>query len=260
MNGATPARCTGCRNGAALDFQIGMAFHPIVSLSERRVWAYEALVRGEHGESAFEVLSRVNDDNRYVFDQRCRVAAITDAVAAGLLADGAKLSINFLPNAVYSPKACIQLTLKTAADVGLPVDRLIFEFTENEQMGDPDHVMGIVETYQAMGFITAIDDFGAGHSQLGLLAKFRPDMIKLDMDLLRGIDASPARRLIVDSLVRLAAGLGVGVIAEGVETASELAVVEAIGIDLVQGFLFAKPAFRALPEVNWPGTHATACC
>jgi EAL domain-containing protein (putative c-di-GMP-specific phosphodiesterase class I) len=225
-----------------------MAFQPIVDLRTGRAWAYEALVRGAEGESAADVLAQVTPENRYAFDQQCRVAAIEGAVAAGLLDTDARLSINFLPNAVYSPLACIQLTLRTAEAEGLPTDRLMFEFTENEEMADPDHVLNIVETYRRMGFTTALDDFGAGFAGLGLLARFQPDVIKLDMALLRGLDTSEPRRLIVESMAMLCRKLGVTVVAEGIETQDELDAIRALGIDLVQGYLLAKPAFRALPE------------
>jgi EAL domain-containing protein (putative c-di-GMP-specific phosphodiesterase class I) len=241
--------CTGCRDGAELDFGIAMAFQPIVDIRTGKPFAYEALVRGAEGESAASVLARVTPENRYAFDQRCRVAAIEGAVVAGILDGDAKLSINFLPNAVYSPAACIQLTLKTAAAVGLPIDRLIFEFTENEEMVDPAHVANIVATYQRMGFGTALDDFGAGHAGLNLLARFQPDIIKLDMDLVRGLDTSLPRRMIVESVVRLCEKLEIAVIAEGIETPAELRALEAIGIRYVQGYIFAKPGFRALPPI-----------
>ena len=84
----------------------------------------------------------------------------------------------FCPNAVYSPLACIQLTLRTARATGLPIDRLIFEFTENEAMGSPDHVASIIDTYKQIGFSVAIDDFGAGHSGLDMFARFVPDEMK----------------------------------------------------------------------------------
>ena len=242
--------CAGCRDGAALPFEIAMAFQPIVDLRTERVFAYEALVRGPEGQSAHSVLTAVTPENRYAFDQRCRVAAIEGAVAAGILATGAKLSINFLPNAVYSPRACIRLTLATAKATGFPTDRLLFEFTENEEMRDPDHVAGIVEAYRAMGFGTALDDFGAGHAGLTLLAQFQPDVIKLDMALVRGIDASLPRRMIVDGVRRMCEAMGIVVVAEGIETAAELEALRAIGIQHVQGYWLARPAFRALPPVR----------
>ena len=127
----------GCRDGVDFEIPFAMAFQPIVDTELGRPFAYEALVRGIEGAGAASILSQVTDTNRYSFDQACRVKAIESALAAGLMDSDARLSINFLPNAVYSPLACIQLTLKTAQAVGMPVDRLIFEFTENEEMARP---------------------------------------------------------------------------------------------------------------------------
>lgn len=239
--------CDGCTSGEALGFTFSMAFQPIMDLETGAPFAYEALVRGPEGQSASSVLAQVTTANRYAFDQRCRVKAIETAAAAGLLNGPAKLSINFLPNAVYEPKACIQLTLKTAAAIRFPTDRLIFEFTENEQMADPAHVMKIVDSYRQMGFGTALDDFGAGHAGLNLLARFQPDIIKLDMELVRGLDASLAKRIIIEAVIKMCAKLGVTVIAEGIETHAELDALRAIGVRYIQGFLFAKPAFERLP-------------
>ncbi|QWC55839.1 EAL domain-containing protein [Erythrobacter sp. 3-20A1M] len=227
-----------------------MAFQPIVDCETGAPFAYEALVRGADGASAHSVLSRVHADNRYAFDQKCRVAAIEGAVAAGIMDTDAKLSINFLPNAVYSPLACIQLTLKTARACGFPTDRLIFEFTEDEHMADTDHVKLIIETYQNMGFGTAIDDFGAGYAGLGLLAGIQTDYLKLDMELVRGIDASRPRRLIVEGVVRMARSLGIAVIAEGIETAAEYETLRVLGVRYLQGYHFARPGFRELPAIG----------
>ena len=249
--------CQGCRSEGQ-NFDIAMAFQPIVDIATGRPFAFEALVRGSDGAGAAEILARVTPGNRYAFDQQCRVAAIEGAVAAGILETDARLSINFLPNAVYSPVACIQLTLKTARACGFPTDRLIFEFTENEEMADTDHVRHIVETYRKMGFATAIDDFGAGHAGLGLLAKFQTDLIKLDMDLVRGIDASLPRRLIVEGVVRIAGSLGITVIAEGIETAAEHEALRTIGVRYMQGYLFARPGFKSLPRIVWPGERLVA--
>ncbi|MEG3168530.1 EAL domain-containing protein [Sphingomonas sp. LB3N6] len=229
-----------------------MAFQPIVDVETETVFAYEALVRGPEGQSAASVLGQVDGENLYAFDQQCRVRAIEASVNAGLLDTPARLSINFLPNAVYSPAACIQLTLKTAGAVGMPTDRLIFEFTENEEMLDPAHVANIIATYQKMGFGTALDDFGAGHAGLNLLARFQPDIIKLDMELIRDIDTSLPRRMIVEGMLRMCAGLGISVIAEGVETEGEFNALRNLGVRYIQGYLLAKPAFEALPVVNWP--------
>ncbi|HQT52158.1 MAG: EAL domain-containing protein [Phenylobacterium sp.] len=245
-----PPPCAGCRDGEAVDFDIAMAFQPIMDLQTGAPFAYEALVRGSNGESAASVLAQVTPENRYAFDQQCRVKAIQGAARAGLLDGPARLSINFLPNAVYSPQACIQLTLATAAALDFPTDRLIFEFTENEEMTDPAHVSNIVASYQKMGFGVALDDFGAGHAGLNLLARFQPDLIKLDMELIRGLDASLPRRIIIDGVMKMCAALGVEVIAEGIETRAELDALREIGVRYIQGYLFAKPGFQSLPAVN----------
>lgn len=229
-----------------------MAFQPIVDVETGLPFAYEALVRGEDGEGAADVIARVTPENRYAFDQQCRVAAIEGAVAAGILDTSARLSINFLPNAVYSPVACIQLTLQTSRATGLPVDRLIFEFTENEQMADTSHVKNIVDSYRKMGFGTAIDDFGAGHAGLGLLAAFQTDYIKLDMELIRGLDTSMPRRMIVEGVLRIAKSLDITVIAEGIETLGEYDVLRGMGVRYMQGYLLARPGFKTLPPIAMP--------
>ncbi|KQM62809.1 diguanylate phosphodiesterase [Sphingomonas sp. Leaf17] len=239
--------CQGCRTQAPLKTAITMAFQPIVDIGSGTVFAYEALVRGQNGQSAGEILSGIDPDMIYKFDQTCRVKAIE--LAGGLFAPGgaAKLSINFMPNAVYEPNACIRASLAAARRVGFDPGRLMFEFTENEPMRDAGHVRGIIEAYRARGFTTAIDDFGAGYAGLGLIADLRPDMLKIDMALVRDIDTSAARRTIVAAVLGMADALGVRCIAEGIETAEELETLRAIGIRLCQGYHIARPATEALP-------------
>jgi EAL domain-containing protein (putative c-di-GMP-specific phosphodiesterase class I) len=241
-------KCEGCREDVALPFEFKMAFQPIVDLGSDRVWGYEALVRGPNGESAYSVLSQVTDEIRYRFDQAARVLAIE---TAGRLFAGRdlRLSINFMPNAVYEPTACIQKSLAAARRVDFPHRNLMFEFTENERMEDAAHVQKIVEAYRKFGFWTALDDFGAGYAGLGLLSRLQPDLIKIDMELLRDIHLSRAKQVIVAGIVGIARELDITVLAEGVENADELTVLRAAGISLFQGYHFAKPALMALPHV-----------
>jgi len=252
--------CIGCRDGVDFDIPFAMAFQPIVDTTTGTAFAYEALIRGVDGAGAASILSRVTDANRYSFDQACRVKAIESAMAAGIMEGDARLSINFLPNAVYSPLACIQLTLRTTQAVGLPVNRLIFEFTENEEMGSPEHVASIIETYQKVGFSTAIDDFGAGHSGLDMFARFSPDEIKLDMELVRGIDTDRRRQAIVRGVVQMCNDLDTIVIAEGIETLEEAVALKELGVRYHQGFWYARPALETLPppRSEWMIQHAGA--
>ena len=233
------ASCEACQ-GEQKAFDLHMAFQPIFDVETGQPFAFEALVRGASGQGAADVLGAVKDEDLYAFDQQCRVAAIRQSVDRGILETDALLSINFLPNAVYSPKACIQLTLKTARETGLPLDRLMFEFTENERI-ESDHLQDIIRTYADMGFKTAIDDFGAGMAGLELLADLKTSHLKIDMALIRGMDRDERRRTIVTSIVHLARDLGVDVIAEGIETKAELEMLKALGVRLVQGYLLAMP-------------------
>ncbi|RZA17054.1 MAG: EAL domain-containing protein [Lysobacteraceae bacterium] len=226
-----------------------MAFQPIVDIRTRDVFAYEALVRGTGGEPAGTILGQVNPDNRYVFDQTCRRTAV--ALAARLQVP-CFVSINFLPNAVYQAATCIRATLEAAREHGFPTSRLIFEITENEELVDKEHLKNIIREYRRQGFRTAIDDFGAGYAGLNLLAEFQPDIIKLDMAPVRGIDKDPVRQAIARGILGVCAALGIDVIAEGVETVAEFDLLRGMGINLFQGYLFARPAFESLPEVVWP--------
>jgi len=209
------------------------------------VYAHEALVRGPTGESAYSILSQVNDENRYAFDQRCRTKAIEMAADLNLTDTPAMLSINFMPNAVYEPYACIRRTLMAAERFGFPPDRIIFEFNEAEKL-DAAHVLNILNTYRQIGFKTAIDDFGSGFANLALLSDFQPDIIKLDMALIRGIDNDKVRRVMVRHVTQLCKDLGITVICEGIETQAELDVLRDFGVDLFQGYLLSKPVFEGL--------------
>ena len=241
-----PVSCRACLDGAGLDFEFDMALQPIVDLEAGSPYAQEALVRGPQGEPAPTVLEKVDETNRYRFDQACRARAVKLAGELGL---ASRLSINFTPSAVYKPEHCIRTTLEAAERFGFPAERLIFEFTENEEIDDPDHLLGIVRHYQQLGMMTALDDFGAGFARLNLLADLQPDLVKVDIKLVRDIDRDAGRQAVVGGIVEAARDLGARLIAEGVETAAERDALRAMGITLQQGFLFARPAFRCAPEI-----------
>lgn len=251
LTSAGTAGCGECHRGL-YDRPLAMAFQPIVDIGTGSVYAYEALVRGPAGEGAGSVIQAVPTAGLYGFDQACRIAAIEIAASLGLADQTALLSINFMPNAVYEPRACIRATLQAAARVAFPTDRLVFEITESEAVAEPDHLARIVTAYRAMGFRTAIDDFGAGHSNLGLLAQFRPDIVKCDMVLTSGIDADPVRQVLMRHCVSLCAALEITLVAEGVETLAEYETLAGLGVTLMQGYFFAKPGFKALPTPYLP--------
>ncbi|QBJ62356.1 EAL domain-containing protein [Pseudoalteromonas sp. DL-6] len=240
--------CSNCADSSELDFDFTMAFQPIISCKSNTIYGYEALVRGLNNESAFSIISQVNDDNRYTFDQLCRIKAIALASKLGI---NTMLSINFLPNAIYKPERCIRTTLEAAKKYNFPTTNIMFEFTEVEKIEDSSHVERVVSYYQELGFKTATDDFGSGYSGLNLLADFQTDIIKLDMALIRNIDKDTKRQTIVRNCLNMFKELNVMALAEGIETVEEYHWLKNAGIDLMQGYLFAKPGFECLPDVNF---------
>jgi EAL domain-containing protein (putative c-di-GMP-specific phosphodiesterase class I) len=223
-----------------------MAFQPILDIESGEIYAYEALVRPVGDGSAHDVLSRITAESRYAFDQACRVKAIS---LAARLEMSTLLSINFLPNAVYQPAACLQKTFEAAEQAKFPLHHLMFEVTENEPSRDVGHLKAIFTEYKRHGMITAIDDFGAGHSGLNMLADFLPDVLKIDMALTRDINTDPVRYEITRAIIGLCKALHISVIAEGVETVPEAVALRESGVRLFQGFLFAQPAVERLPTI-----------
>lgn len=247
----TGKNCKACKNGATFDIPITMAFQPMLAIGAQKVFAYEALLRGKDGAGPRQVFSHVTAETLHAFDQTCRTTSIELAAELNLADSGALLSMNFLPNAVYDPKACIQLTLETARKTGFPVDRIMFEFTETERV-DTQKLLEILATYRRLGFKTAIDDFGAGYSGLKLLTLFQPDVVKLDAGLIRGIDSSRAKQAIVRNSIPMLEEMGILIVCEGIETQEEYDTLYDLGVDLMQGYLFAKPGFETLPTPHWP--------
>lgn len=240
--------CNKCADKGSLDFDFTMAFQPIINCKTQQIFGYEALVRGLNNESAYSIISKVNDENRYLFDQLCRVRAISLAAELNLQS---MLSINFLPKAIYQPERCIRTTLDAAKKYNFPIDKIMFEFTEVEKIEDVSVVRRIVDYYDKLGFTTAIDDFGSGYAGLGLLADFQTSIIKFDMELIRNIHENIRRQYIIKNCLNLFRDLNVTALAEGVETMEEMKWLREAGIELMQGYLFAKPGFECLPEVNF---------
>lgn len=157
-----------------------------------------------------------------------------------------------MPNAVYQPELCIRTTLQAAEQYGFDINQIMFEVTESEQVNDINHLKKIFEHYRERGFLTAIDDFGAGFSGLNLLADLEVEILKLDMHLTRDIDSNRRKHAIVRGITKTCHELGIRIIAEGIESEAEYHALSDIGITLYQGFLFARPQYQGLAAVYWP--------
>jgi len=232
---------------STLDFAFSMAFQPIVDMRDLSVFAYEALVRGPGDSPAADVLARVTSANRHAFDQQCRMRAIETASQLGITV---RLSVNVMPAAAQDAGSALRATQAVALHAGITCDRIVFEASEVDRLTDPLGFRAVMGEYKRHGFETAIDDFGDGFASLSFLADFQPDYLKLDMNLIRGVDTDKPRQAIVAGITKVAELIGTTIIAEGVETAAEMRTLRDLGIPIMQGYLFAAPALEALPCVE----------
>ncbi len=228
----------------ALDFSF--AFQPIVDSQARTVYSHEALVRGLNNESAYQVINRRSGGQKQAFDAACRVKAIEVASRIGM---HTHLNLNLLSCTALN-RAAISLnsTVEAANRCSFPLERIIVELAINDYV----NFAHVFNEYRQVGLRFAIDDFGAGYSGLFLLAEFPPDIVKLDMELVRGIQLHTPRQGIVRTIAQACVDLEIDLVVEGVETVDEFNWFNDLGVQLYQGYLFAKPMFEAMPPVHSP--------
>ena len=219
---------------------------PLVSFRERRVFGYEALMRSGEPRmrspgqllSAAERLARVHDLGR-----RLRERA---AAAFATLEDTEPLLfVNLHPQDLLDPEL-----FAAEAPLGQIASRVVLEVTERTPLDAVSDVKGRVDRLRELGFRVAIDDLGAGYAGLTAFSLLQPDVCKLDMALVRDVDTLDTKRKLCQSMVELCQELGILLVAEGVETAAECDTLVAIGVDILQGYLFAKPG-EPFPAVHW---------
>ncbi|QFU76301.1 diguanylate phosphodiesterase [Halioglobus maricola] len=238
---ATPARRESTSKPDAPAFSY--AFQPIVNASTGNIFSYEALVRGPNNEPAGEVLGKLTGSDQYKFDEHSRTLAIEMAAKLGI---DTRLNLNMMPRSIEFSSTALTSVVETAKEVGIEPNRIVLEILENEIINNVDRFREEVESYRIHGINFAIDDFGAGYAGLNLLADFQPDIIKLDMALVRGIESNGPRQAIVRGLTRTCMDLGIDIIAEGIETQDEFLWLRNEGVELFQGLLLAGPAFEQL--------------
>lgn len=226
----------------ALD-RLWVAFQPIVSWRQQAVFGYEALVRSDEPALATpadlfavgERLGRLNELGRVI---RERVAR-----SAPLAPTGCRLFVNVHSNDLddadlYSPWAPLSAIATS----------VVLEITERSSLERVEGLGARLQKLRRLGFQIAVDDLGAGYAGLSSFSQVEPEIVKLDMSLVRGVDASSRKRSVVRSMLDLAGrDLGMLVICEGVETAAERDTLSALGADLLQGYLFAKPSREFVP-------------
>jgi EAL domain-containing protein (putative c-di-GMP-specific phosphodiesterase class I) len=191
-----------------------------------------ALVRPAQMLAAAERLGRLGELAATV---RGRTASDDRAFAAGLV------FVNLTPTDLLDPEL-----LAPEAGFLARAGSIVLEITEQAPLETGSRLRDRLQELRAAGFRIALDDLGAGHSNLNSFAAIEPDFVKLDMALVRDIDREPVRRRLVQAMVETCHDLGIAVVAEGIERPGERAVVEELGCDLMQGFLLARPAAAPL--------------
>ena len=238
-----------------MDTPYSFAFQPIVDVERGVVAGFEALVRGPNGESAASVLGAFSRDELHQFDMEARQRAI--ALSETLkLPQQSCLNLNLLPDSLgVCGLSALTSTVEMAARCGIAPERIMLEISETDTIANFSHFVEMINTARALGVKFAIDDFGAGYAGLNLLAHFQPEAIKIDMQLVREIWHRGPRQAIVRGVITTCTDLGIDIVAEGVETMDEYQWLRDEGISLFQGYLFARPAFEALPAVTFPSEH-----
>ena len=226
-----------------------IAYQPIVNPVRKEVFAFEALVRTQepsipHPGVLFSIAERLDR----VREVGCSIRAnIALTLAEKLLEQDIFLNLHahdLLEESLYSP----------ASPLSPFAPQIVLEITERATLEHVDDVPDRIRMLRRLGYRVAIDDLGAGYSGLNYFAMLSPDIVKLDMVLIRNIHQDDVKRKIVYRLCSLCKELGMLVIAEGIEIAEEAAAARELGCDLLQGNLFARPG-PPFPEVLWTPTE-----
>lgn len=219
-------------------------FQPIVDLVYGEIYGYESLARGVNDDGSLIYPDKLfnwakQGDMLFYLDRACRETSLKTAAVKNIKN---KVFINFIPTAIYDPEHCLQSTVKWARQLEFDPKNIIFEVTETEKVEDVEHLSKILTFYKSQGFMVALDDVGSGYSSLNMIARLKPNIVKIDREIIDGIDTNTVNQSVFKAIVSLAKESGIIVLAEGAERAEEVAYCAANGADLAQGYYFGKPS------------------
>jgi len=221
---------------------IKTVYQPIISLQNGSVLGYEALSRiclpecELNIEQLFSIARRVR--KLWDLEKLCRTTALETAAKKVRCS---KLFLNVDPNLIHDPGLREGFTHEKLEEYGLNPDEVVFEITERSAIGEMSIFTDSIAHYQKQDFKIAIDDFGAGYSGLSRVCALRPNYIKIDMELVRNIQAFANKSSLVGSIVKFCRETGISLIAEGIETEEELDTLIRLGVDYGQGYYLGRP-------------------
>jgi EAL domain-containing protein (putative c-di-GMP-specific phosphodiesterase class I) len=225
-----------------LERQIYSVYEPIVQVSSRTVFGYEALARGPDGtelHSPAKLFALASEhDLIFQLDCLCRQSGLDGARD---LPGGAKLFLNVRPSTIHDPNFRAEAIERTLQRCELSPSDVVFEISEQESIANFDIFKEVRDYYGKLGFQIALDDVGAGHASLEAVMEIRPEFIKVDRAFCAKSDQDPGRQHLLRALQSLAEQIGARIIGEGLDTLEELETLGQVGIHFGQGWLFGKP-------------------
>jgi diguanylate cyclase (GGDEF)-like protein len=227
--------------------ELRLFYQPVVTTADLSLAAVEALVRWQHptrgllGPGEFINLAEESDLiialGAWVIEEACeQIQRWRDAHPAQL---GVRVSVNV--SARQLSPALVDTVAAALARTGVAPSQLALEITESLLIEQTESARELLAALKAIGVAIVLDDFGTGYSSLSYLNEFSLDQLKLDRSFIAELDRDPRGAKIVAATIEMARALGMTVVAEGIETAKQLAVLQRLGCDFVQGFLFARP-------------------
>ncbi len=219
-------------------------FQPVVTIPEGDIFGYEALTRPDEG-SGFAGPAQLfafaaEKGMLYPLERVTREMALQQL---SYLGRNEKLFLNINPQTINDPGFTAGVTQKFVDKHNLTPENIVFEITEGTAIDDYPTFCRVMDHYRNQGFLIAIDDFGNGCSSLKAIAELQPDFIKLDMSLVRGVQAKPVLQALIETFLAFARKAHVQVVAEGIESREELVSLAQLGIMLGQGYYLARPGF-----------------
>ncbi len=228
--------------GMLLAGEVSSVYEPIVDVTSKTVYGYEALVRGPEGTPFRSPLAlfdaAADEDLVFELDCLCRRAGLDGAVG---LPSGTALFLNVRPTTIHDPYFTPEQLIHTLRRSKLQPSDVVFEISEQESIESFDVFREIRDAYRAQGFRFALDDTGAGYASLQAVIELEPEFIKVDRALVTGLDTDPARQALLQALQSVARTIGAKIIGEGLDTLEELEMLKELEISFGQGWLFGKP-------------------
>jgi EAL domain-containing protein (putative c-di-GMP-specific phosphodiesterase class I) len=236
-------------------------FQPIMAVKSRSLFGVEALSRGVEAGTGRIIppyqlfMAATAEDRIFELESLCRKKALETFRQHHLKAGDSLLFLNFEVSVLDQGLEGAGQLLHLAEQLGIPAERVVIEITESK-VENTSALGSFIHRHRAAGFRIALDDIGAGHSNLDRIALFKPDILKIDAGLIRGLEKDETKQEIFRSVANLALKTGARVLAEGVETASEALASLELGAELIQGYYLGRPADPGSP-LSEEGRHAT---